>query len=254
MWFHSSCSSGCSPLPSPILPSSFRSAVAGTTASAPWLASLTVFAGPLPAVAKPPPSSFSLPPPSSLSSFSAASSFSIAWSLRLPTESSPSTLNLSGRIPELDGIRGIAIGMVLISHFFAIVSRPGSPLAYSLVPLRLDWSAVALFFVLSGFLIGGILLDARESSNYFRVFYTRRFFRIVPIYVVLLVSASFVRYLADAGMIRGYGEIFAGRLSWWYFPAFLQNIGMSIQQVWGTLPLAPAWSLAVEEPFYPSLS
>jgi len=171
----------------------------------------------------------------------------------LPTESSPSTLNLSARIPELDGIRGIAIGMVLISHFFAVVSRPGSALAYALVPLRLDWSGVDLFFVLSGFLIGGILLDARESSNYFRVFYTRRFFRIVPIYVVLLASAGFVRYLADAGMIRGYGEIFAGRLSWWYFPAFLQNVGMSIQQVWGTLPLAPTWSLAVEEQFYLTL-
>jgi peptidoglycan/LPS O-acetylase OafA/YrhL len=132
----------------------------------------------------------------------------------LPTESSSSPLNLTGRIPELDGIRGIAIGMVLIAHFFAVVTRPGSGLAYALVPLRLDWTGVDLFFVLSGFLIGGILLDARESSNYFRVFYTRRFFRIVPIYAVLLLSAAFVRYLVDAGTIRGYGEIFVGRLSY----------------------------------------
>jgi len=146
-------------------------------------------------------------------------------------------LNLSGRIPELDGIRGIAIGMVLIAHFFLVVSRPGSPLAYALVPLRLDWSGVDLFFVLSGFLIGGILLDARESSNYFRVFYTRRFFRIVPIYAVLLLSAGFIRFLADAAIIRGFSEIFIGRLSWWYFATFLQNIGMSIHRVWGTFPL-----------------
>src|SRR6266851_1125269 len=110
-----------------------------------------------------------------------------------------SPLHLSGRIPELDGIRGIAIGMVLIAHHFEVVSRPGSTLAYALVPLRLTWSGVDLFFVLSGFLIGGILLDARESSNYFRVFYTRRFFRIIPIYAVLLVSVGFVRYLSDAG-------------------------------------------------------
>jgi hypothetical protein len=60
----------------------------------------------------------------------------------LPTESSSSPLNLTGRIPELDGIRGIAIGMVLIAHFFAVVTRPGSGLAYALVPLRrcrLSW-------------------------------------------------------------------------------------------------------------------
>src|SRR5882762_6061266 len=162
-------------------------------------------------------------------------------------------LNLSGRIPELDGIRGIAIGMVLIAHFFEVVSRPGSGLAYALVPLRLDWSGVDLFFVLSGFLIGGILLDARESSNYFRVFYARRFFRIVPIYAVLLLSASFIRHLADAGTIRGYDEIFAGRLPWWYFATFLQNIGMSIHRVWGTFPLGVTWSLAVEEQFYLTL-
>lgn len=46
-------------------------------------------------------------------------------------------LNLSGRIPELDGLRGIAIGMVLIAHFFEVVATPGSALAYALVPLRL---------------------------------------------------------------------------------------------------------------------
>jgi len=76
-------------------------------------------------------------------------------------------VNLSGRVPELDGIRGIAIGMVLIAHFFLVVSRPGSPLAYALVPLRLDWSGVDLFFVLSGFLIGGILLDAGNLQTIF---------------------------------------------------------------------------------------
>ena len=157
------------------------------------------------------------------------------------------------RIPELDGIRGIAIGMVLIDHFFKVVSRPGSPLAYALVPLRFSWSGVDLFFVLSGFLIGGILLDARESSNYFRVFYTRRFFRIVPIYAVLLASAGLFRYVADAGMIRVSGEIFAGQLPWWYFVTFLQNVGMSIHKVWGALPQAPMWSLAVEEQFYLTL-
>jgi len=165
----------------------------------------------------------------------------------------PSGGNVSGRIPELDGIRGIAIGMVLIAHFFEVVSRPGSPLAYALVPLRLTWSGVDLFFVLSGFLIGGILLDARESSNYFRVFYTRRFFRIVPIYALLLLCAGATMYLSDARIIGKYPEIFIGRLPWMYFAAFLQNIGMSIHNVWGTFPLGVTWSLAVEEQFYLTL-
>jgi peptidoglycan/LPS O-acetylase OafA/YrhL len=78
-----------------------------------------------------------------------------------PTE--PEAKQLYGRILELDGIRGIAIGLVLLHHFFMIESRPGSLLAYLLIPLRLAWSGVDLFFVLSGFLIGGILLDARGS-------------------------------------------------------------------------------------------
>jgi peptidoglycan/LPS O-acetylase OafA/YrhL len=165
----------------------------------------------------------------------------------------PPPLNLSARIPELDGIRGIAIGMVLIAHHLAVVTVPGSALAYALVPLRLMGSGVDLFFVLSGFLIGGILMEARPSSNYFRVFYTRRFFRIVPIYAVLLLSAAFVWYLVDSGHIRGFDEIFVGRLSWWYFVTFLQNIGMSIHNVWGTFPLGVTWSLAVEEQFYLTL-
>src|SRR5260370_10007989 len=121
-------------------------------------------------------------------------------------------LDLSGRIPELDGIRGVAIGMVLIAHLFAVASRPGSALAYALVPLRLDWTGVDLFFVLSGFLIGGVLLDARESSNYFRVFYTLRFFRIVPIYPVLLVCARFTISVSDARIFRRYEEMLTGRL------------------------------------------
>src|SRR5467141_871457 len=109
MSFPSSCSSGCSPLPSPILLRLFRCAGAGFTASTPWPASLTVSAGPSPAAASLPASSFSLPPPSSLSSSLAASFSSIVWSLQLPTESSSRPLNLSARILELDSPRSLRV-------------------------------------------------------------------------------------------------------------------------------------------------
>jgi peptidoglycan/LPS O-acetylase OafA/YrhL len=98
--------------------------------------------------------------------------------------------DLAGGIPELDGLRGIAIAMVVILHYLLVTwqVRPGTPVAYALASGRLAWTGVDLFFVLSGFLIGGILADARESTNYFSVFYARRFFWIFPIYAALLLG------------------------------------------------------------------
>ena len=66
---------------------------------------------------------------------------------------------------------------------------PGSALAYLQAAARLSWTGVDLFFVLSGFLIGGILLDSRASTNYYSVFYKRRFFLIIPLYLVTLLVA-----------------------------------------------------------------
>jgi len=90
----------------------------------------------------------------------------------------------SARIPELDGMRGSAIAMVLLWHYLMLGPRfsptPGTFFSRLMVWQRLTWTGVDLFFVLSGFLIGGILIDARKSGNYFRVFYTRRFFRTSP--------------------------------------------------------------------------
>jgi peptidoglycan/LPS O-acetylase OafA/YrhL len=63
---------------------------------------------------------------------------------------------------------------VVYQYFYlTLVATPGSFWSYLLASERLSWTGVDLFFVLSGFLIGGILVDARGSSNYFKIFYTR---------------------------------------------------------------------------------
>src|ERR1039458_10010070 len=91
------------------------------------------------------------------------------------------------RIPALDGIRGLAILLVICCHYVALqMAIPHSPPhtlnGFLLGLSNATWSGVDLFFVLSGFLIGGILLDNREANNFLKVFYIRRICRIFPLY------------------------------------------------------------------------
>ena len=93
------------------------------------------------------------------------------------------------RLPQLDGLRGVAILLVVVCHCVANAEheRLGYWLGHFLSGLTVGWSGVDLFFVLSGFLIGGILLDARDSPRYFRTFYARRVFRILPVYYLWIL-------------------------------------------------------------------
>src|SRR5882762_1654744 len=134
-------------------------------------------------------------------------------------------MSSTDRIPELDGLRGVAIAMVLVSHYavFGFVTKHGSLTSYLKALPGLGWSGVDLFFVLSGFLIGGILLDARESSNYFQVFYARRFFRIVPLYsiclfVIFILTKSIVPLIVPRFHWPG-----LDRIPWYGYALFLQN-------------------------------
>jgi peptidoglycan/LPS O-acetylase OafA/YrhL len=171
----------------------------------------------------------------------------------MPLAAANSALN--GRIPELDGLRGAAIGMILVHHYILIPFQPplATPLAYLLAFGRLSWSGVDLFFVLSGFLIGGILLDARDSANYFRVFYTRRFFRIVPIYAVCLAVAFSLGSLANLSFPGRFAWMSKDQLPWLPQLLFLQNFWMAQSTNWGAFTLAVTWSLAIEEQFYLTL-
>jgi len=127
----------------------------------------------------------------------------------------------------LDGLRGIAIFLVVIYHYFVIAFAPASPAAYAFAGLRLSWSGVELFFVLSGFLIGGILIDTREQCNYFEVFYLRRVCRIAPLCFLWLLLFCVL--------------------------TFSQNLLMSYQNDFGPGWMVATWLLAVEVQFYCTL-
>ncbi|MDB6022304.1 MAG: hypothetical protein JWQ04_2161 [Pedosphaera sp.] len=153
----------------------------------------------------------------------------------------------SRRIPELDGLRGMAILLVLVFHYLTLqIHFQPTGILRALAPgLGLAWSGVDLFFVLSGFLIGGILMDQRESPNYFSNFYRRRFWRIVPIYAVVCGAFWFFAFAFHSNWL------FQPALPWYYYATFTQNIGMALAGGWfGANWLGVTWSLAVEEQFY----
>lgn len=155
------------------------------------------------------------------------------------------------RIPALDGLRALAVLAILILHFFVRVPVPPDATAvrYLLQALGLTFGGVDLFFVLSGFLIGGILLDHRDSPNLFPVFYARRFFRIVPVYVLLLLSYHWGR--ATSGLnTANFGTYFDSPVPVWTYWVFGQNIAMGWLNDFGNYWLSPTWSLGVEEQFY----
>ncbi|HEY2822504.1 MAG TPA: acyltransferase [Candidatus Acidoferrum sp.] len=146
------------------------------------------------------------------------------------------------KIPQLDALRGIAI-LLVIAHNATLHYGTTSYLH----PLfDRGWMGVDLFFVLSGFLISGILLDTKESPNYFKNFYARRILRIWPLYYCLLAFMFLVlpRVSAAEGV-----TIFAKSSPWWAYPLFLQNFLLPLSTD-AAGPLGVTWSLAIEEQFY----
>ena len=153
----------------------------------------------------------------------------------------------ASHIPGLDGIRGIAILAVIVYH---VPNVPRGPLFSSIVGhvANLGWMGVDLFFVLSGFLITGILNDARASEGYFRTFYARRVLRILPVYVVFLCFCMWI-----APLVGALAPETAQRLrdtQGWYW-SYLVNVMIAVRG-WTAAADGPThlWSLAVEEQFY----
>jgi peptidoglycan/LPS O-acetylase OafA/YrhL len=149
------------------------------------------------------------------------------------------------RIPELDGLRGLAILLVLAIHWFG-VTNPELTKHPALFWVAYGFSGVDLFFVLSGFLVGGILMDVHESPSYFRTFYFRRICRIFPLYYLFLLLVVAHTYFA-----AGISTAQANQLP--YYAAFLQNFSMAFFLESPLPHTQVTWSLAIEEQFYLTL-
>ncbi len=139
----------------------------------------------------------------------------------------------SDRLHGLDHLRAIAILLVMIFHF-------GKGVPSCLEPIKqIGWTGVDLFFVLSGYLIGYQLLKEIDNTNTisFKRFYIKRFFRIIPAYIaVLILYYSLPNFREGAGMPP-----------LWRFLTFTQNFGLDAQT---QNSFSHAWSLCIEEQFY----
>jgi peptidoglycan/LPS O-acetylase OafA/YrhL len=142
-------------------------------------------------------------------------------------------------IPALDGLRGLAILTVVLYH-----CHPRLQGTFLEGVIVWGWSGVSLFFVLSGFLITGIILDSGSSPRFYSNFYARRFLRIWPVYWLLL----FLYYFFFPLVFSGYRWMFHGVAAapWLFLLLFVQNLWPLV------LPgaLGPTWSLAIEQQFY----
>jgi peptidoglycan/LPS O-acetylase OafA/YrhL len=157
------------------------------------------------------------------------------------------------RMPELDGIRGLAILAVLCCHLVVVggILNAQSPtlieklLAHAFIPM--GDAGVDLFFVLSGFLITGILLRTKSAKNYFSSFYARRVLRIFPIYYLVLTLSVVIGHfwVIVASMLPPWTS---WKVSYFFYlqnwPVFWHGDKM-MGGLWGAY-----WSLAVEEQFY----
>lgn len=155
------------------------------------------------------------------------------------------------RIAPIDGLRGLAILLVVLHHSFDPVYGYGRALDAIFAALSLGWVGVDLFFTISGFLITGILLETKQSPRYFLNFYARRFLRIFPLYYLFCFLALYVVPCLPFADPATFESIKAQQAWLWLYGA---NILVSIRHSWmlvtNCLELNHLWSLAVEEHFY----
>jgi peptidoglycan/LPS O-acetylase OafA/YrhL len=143
-------------------------------------------------------------------------------------------LTSSRHLPSLDGLRGLAVLMVLLFHSEDVLGWWTSH----------GYLGVTLFFVLSGFLITGILVDTRSSPNFFKSFYARRALRIFPVYYgALAILFLLVPRLAPSAPLPP-------RHDWPFYLVYLNNWTSLLWEQNNLGFTGHFWSLAVEEQFY----
>lgn len=151
-------------------------------------------------------------------------------------------------LPGLDGVRAIAVLMVIVHH--SLYQSNHTTLSQNILQhiAGQGWIGVDLFFVLSGFLITGILMDVRNPTHALRNFYARRILRIVPVYVVFLLFSLWIA--PRIGVLSPTESVKLHETQIWYW-TYSVNILISLHS-WSAISFALShlWSLAVEEQFY----
>jgi peptidoglycan/LPS O-acetylase OafA/YrhL len=163
------------------------------------------------------------------------------------TRPSSSDNLMRGHVVALDGVRGLAILMVMITHQGTEAKTAAAQFLGRF--LAFGGSGVCLFFVLSGYLITGILLASKGARNYYRNFYVRRFLRIFPLYYLVLFLAFYVMLRLVPSRAEKWGHI-SGLDRLWYW-SYLSNWYISLNGLGirhGMVDLS--WSLSIEEQFY----
>ncbi len=156
------------------------------------------------------------------------------------------------RIKHIDGLRGIAVLMVISFHLLnnsymaSDINQLSEFEKLLMKSTSFGWAGVNLFFVISGFLIGTILIKNKTADNYFRVFYFRRILRIMPLYYLFLLIYLFLERIFNDNTLW----LFEKPIPIWHYFVFLQNFSFSSLGHFGPNSLTPTWSLAIEEQFY----
>jgi peptidoglycan/LPS O-acetylase OafA/YrhL len=161
----------------------------------------------------------------------------------------------TGHVPALDGVRGLAVALVLVFHFGTVgiapihVATTADAVDLSVFRLfSLGWVGVDLFFVLSGFLITGLLLDDAGRPGYYRRFYTRRALRIFPLYYGALATIYLLApFLGSPPIAAEMRELLGGTAWAWTYGL---NLLEAVHPNRVPAGLAHFWSLAVEEHIY----
>lgn len=158
-----------------------------------------------------------------------------------------------GRIAELDGLRGVAVILVVIHHYFTGIMPADVPWLAKVVhdltaPFFL--SGVDLFFVISGFIVGGLVIDNVSAHGFFRSFYIRRATRILPLYFGMY-GLFLIAVLINSIYPNPMGIwLLKDNMPLWSYVVFAQNYFMAVEGHAGGKFFAMAWSVATEEHFY----